>query len=681
VITSWLWEFEPYQYSTSQNPVYQYYAVDSCYGVKLIVTDFRGCIDTVDRQVCVPAPLAITFDYQKECFGTPTQFVPQIVTPTGDSLISFSWNFGDPASGSGNNSTTKKPSHLFTKTGFYTVSLTAVDMFGCSASSIQNIQINALPVADFTYVAGQCDSTVTFTSTSVDTSALITTYIWNYGDGTADTVMAPNNSILHKFHAQGTFIVKLTVINTNGCSDEQTIEYKLNPCLIAAFENNSQTGCENTLLSFSDMSISQGTIAQWEWNWGDNSPATVYNTYTPVVTHMFTKTGVFKVELKVTTIVNGSPYSDSTSKFVTILTSPVAEFTSNGSCAGSRTNFFNTTSTSGVSINSYNWNFGDPVSDKDTANTKNSNYIYSVAGEFEATLVVTNQLGCSDTVTHNIQINGLPTADYNFSVACLGHPTHFFDQSDPYIAELTNSGWVISSNLHTIGYISGQNATFIFDSLGVYSVIHGVSDSNGCSDSVEYQITVVPSPLSVFNINDNFEEIQGKLQLENGSIGADEYSWEFGNGETSNVTSPIITYNEDGDYLITLYAKNDYGCVDSSAMLYKMLFKGLWVPNAMAVGPVSETRLWKPVGINLSYYSAEIYNRWGELIWSSTMLTEKGEPVEGWDGTFKDVPCKQGVYVWKITAIFRDGSVWQNDDVGNREGLSEGKAGTITIIR
>jgi len=39
------------------------------------------------------------------------------------------------------------------------------------------------------------------------------------------------------------------------------------------------------------------------------------------------------------------------------------------------------------------------------------------------------------------------------------------------------------------------------------------------------------------------------------------------------------------------------------------------------------------------------------------------------------------VYVWKISAIFRDGSIWYNQDVGEHKGLSEPVYGTITLIR
>jgi hypothetical protein len=85
--------------------------------------------------------------------------------------------------------------------------------------------------------------------------------------------------------------------------------------------------------------------------------------------------------------------------------------------------------------------------------------------------------------------------------------------------------------------------------------------------------------------------------------------------------------------------------------------------------------------VNLASYQAEVYNSYGALLWKSSQLDENGAPAEAWDGTFNDKPCQQDVYVWKIMAVFRDGSVWYNQDVGEHKGLSEPVYGTITLIR
>ena len=120
----------------------------------------------------------------------------------------------------------------------------------------------------------------------------------------------------------------------------------------------------------------------------------------------------------------------------------------------------------------------------------------------------------------------------------------------------------------------------------------------------------------------------------------------------------------------------------TATITFDMLFKGLYVPNAFAPGgTIQATRYWKPVGVNLASFRAEVYNRYGMMIWSSNKLDDKGSPTESWDGTYNDKPSQQDVYVWKIMAVFRDGSVWFNQDMGEHKGLSEPVFGTVTLIK
>jgi hypothetical protein len=131
-----------------------------------------------------------------------------------------------------------------------------------------------------------------------------------------------------------------------------------------------------------------------------------------------------------------------------------------------------------------------------------------------------------------------------------------------------------------------------------------------------------------------------------------------------------------------LVAVSEFGCHDTTLITYDMMFKGLYVPNAFAPGgPIQATRYWKPVGVNLATYDARVYNSHGMLIWSSTALDDNGAPAESWDGMFKGSLCQQDVYVWMISAVFRDGSIWYNTDIGEHEGLSVEKWGTISLIR
>ncbi|MGV1006539.1 MAG: PKD domain-containing protein, partial [Candidatus Nanopelagicales bacterium] len=667
-VTSWSWEFEPFQFGTGQNPTHTYYAIDSCYDVKLIITDIRGCVDTATQTVCVPPELSVWFDYDNGCFATPTVFSPRLITPQApaDSLITFSWNFGD-AQSTQNNSTLKSPSHTYTQPGFYTVNFHTTDKFGCQADSYQSLQVNALPVALFDHTPGNCDSTITFTSMSIDTASAITTLFWQFGDGTVDTLTAPDATITHKYAAPGQYLATLTIVDANGCTSTVSDSVKRSPCIVAAYFSGDSVLCQNYALVFNDLSTCDGTISQWDWTWGDTTTAhTVYSSYQPFTSHTFNIPGTFLVSLKVTTLIGGSPVSDSLTRRVTVLASPLAGFEVQDACYLQPTQFTDTTKANGATLLSYRWEFGDPQSLTDTADSRNPLYLYPAPGTYNPRVIVTNQSGCRDTATVTTRINGLPSVDYTHSLACIGQPTYFFDHSEPYLAPLNLWGWRVSDSRDAyIGSMQGATPGYVFDSVGVYRVLLTASDTNGCADTLSAFVQTQPSPLSAFSYLENADNVQGQLQFTDGSIGAMEYHWDFGNGEVSSTPSPLITYQEDGTFTITLVTLNEEGCSDTASMQYTMIYKGLWVPNAFAPGgTVQATREWRPAGINLATYHCEVYNRWGALVWETKLLDEKGSPLEWWDGTFMDHPVQQGIYIWKIQAVFRDGTIWNNEDIG-----------------
>lgn len=74
----------------------------------------------------------------------------------------------------------------------------------------------------------------------------------------------------------------------------------------------------------------------------------------------------------------------------------------------------------------------------------------------------------------------------------------------------------------------------------------------------------------------------------------------------------------------------------------------VWVPNAFMVGGINET--FKPVISYADYnnYSIKIFDRWGELVFTSNDINQ------AWDGKYKNDLLREGVYVWVIE--FSDGS-------------------------
>ena len=116
-----------------------------------------------------------------------------------------------------------------------------------------------------------------------------------------------------------------------------------------------------------------------------------------------------------------------------------------------------------------------------------------------------------------------------------------------------------------------------------------------------------------------------------------------------------------------------------TVLIHNDLLQGLFVPNAVYPGSDSyEVSHFLPKGIGLKEYKLEIYDDWGNLIWETSALDEFLRPAEGWDGTYRGVPVQQDAYVWKISARFLDGSVWEGKDYSKR---TFKRSGTVTVIR
>jgi PKD repeat protein len=362
--------------------------------------------------------------------------------------------------------------------------------------------------------------------------------------------------------------------------------------------------------------------------------------------------------------------------------SPSAGFDARGTCLGSESAFTNTSKLNGATQGGYSWDFGVPGITSDTSSHTDGIYLYPQQGTYLVRLIAMSREGCNDTVEQAVSVFGIPQARFDYTNVCKGQPTYLFDHSDTAMAPLSHWGWTISDSLGVEGSATGATATYTFLHTGKYKVLLLVSDTNGCTDNILVNVRSLPVPSSAFDYTKDYKGVQGQLQMENQATGALDYQWDFGNGTTSTAENPLVRYDTDSTYIITLVAWNKYNCPDTSSKEYKLLFKGLYVPNAFSPGnPHEEVRLFRPVGVNLVSYHVAVYNSYGALIWESDRLDANGSPAEAWDGSYKGTICQQDVYLWRIRAIFRDGTIWEGKDTGNYEGLNNDPFGTVTLIR
>jgi PKD repeat protein len=183
----------------------------------------------------IPSPIA-GFDYSPvTCAGQAIQFNDLSQTNGGGILTQWHWNFGDPTSGN-NLSTIPNPTHTFATAGNYTVTLIVQNATGCSDTTVQTVTINPLPLANFHADTACLNNLTHFTDLSLPNALNMISYTWDFGDGSPPSNM---QNPTHLYLTYGTFTVRLTVVNSNGCTKDTTKQVLVNPLPIPEFSFSS----------------------------------------------------------------------------------------------------------------------------------------------------------------------------------------------------------------------------------------------------------------------------------------------------------------------------------------------------------------------------------------------------------------------------------------------------------
>ncbi len=182
-----------------------------------IVTVTNSCgssvVDSVNVLFTPPPVMAVSSNGTLSCIPTAINFFDNSITGNvNDPITGWVWNFGD-----GTSSTSQNPSHTYTASGTYSISVTVTTGGGCTNnSSSAPIVVSAypFPVASFsinsTYLNLPYDALV---CTNQSSGAI--TYNWNFGDGGQSTEINPN----HNYTSVGAFQIQLIATSQYGCSD------------------------------------------------------------------------------------------------------------------------------------------------------------------------------------------------------------------------------------------------------------------------------------------------------------------------------------------------------------------------------------------------------------------------------------------------------------------------------
>ena len=268
---------------------------------------------------------------------------------------------------------------------------------------------------------------------------------------------------------------------------------------------------------------------------------------------------------------------------------------------------------------------------------------FNALGQYPVKLVVGNQYGCYDSISRLVEIHALPHAAYTNENPCRATGIAFTDLSSTADASFADYSWHVQYGAELPTIYKGNPATIFFDNEGLHAVKHVVTDVFGCTDSISKVIRVKPRPDAAFEYTTYTGPDDATLQLHNLTSGADSYMWNFGNGVTSGMAEPLVTYTAEGLYTLSLLAKNTENCYDTVVSQYYYM-PGFWLPNAFSPNHDLHNDTFKPVTqrTTLQPYHFTVYNRWGQQLFST------GDPLEGWDGTYKGKDCEPGTYTYLV---------------------------------
>lgn len=568
---------------------------------------------------------------------------------------------------------------ITTDNTFITIKLVVSSLFDCSSDSTTHVFSTQQTVnASFTPTTVEsCGATaVTFKNT---TPALPgSTFEWDFGNGQKSTDANPGLQQYpeHPAGRDTTYTVKLTV--KTSCGDNTFTSQVLVKALPQAIFSPSKTsGCSPMVVTFTN--TSPGTGNTYYYDFGDGTPPLRKTDNSPV-THTFVSGGIKEFEVSMTTE-NSCGRSLPTKYKIrvspnTIIPELVVNSNELAGCAPFTVNFHNNSSGG----TSYVYDFDDGSKAGPTRTSPETvTHTFTKGGVYVVKLTASN--GCSDTTTtETITVYEQPMLEIAADQVqgCPGLNVKFRNQSVGGISYVWDFGDGTTSTEFEPEHVYTGEKEF-------YTVTLTAVNSLGCSNTRVFNqyIHIIPPPVAKFNvvpgttINIPNYTFQFEDESENNP---DSWTWDFGDGTTSNLRSPRHTYPDTGTYKVTLRVTNQFNCY--TELIKEVNIVGvpgyLFVPNAfMPNSGTEELRTFKAKGSGLASYRLSIFNKWGELLWQTDKL-EEGRPVEGWDGTYKSTLAPQGTYIWKIDAEFINKTPWKGMSLN---GSAPKRTGTINLIR
>lgn len=648
------------------------YANYGTYEIQQVINNFTtGCSDTT-KQFFFVSQINSDFSIPNDsiCVGDTFQLTDLSDSWSSHAINSWVYNMGNTSFvNNGPN-----PTYVYPASGNYTISLVVTNDVGCDNSS--NLQIKAIappfavistPAADEGGCSPHLVTFLNLTQNIFSNTTPLDYFSWSFTDGSPDvitspvpnpTIANPETPITHTFVGEGVYVATLTAYNTFGCYSTSSKEITLTKP--NAFFTLDNVICNGEVLNTDNLSVGVSPV-NYEWyidNTIGDTLSTDFNPNEPYIEQNVAPGQTSAIHNLILVAQDFNTCKDTISISFTV-SIPNANFTDNlptsVPCPPITGDYLDA-STSYGTINTWLWDFGNG----NQSGLQNPSNTYFFPGSYDLSLSITDQYGCSDDTLFNDYLtvggpSGTPQYDYD---VCTQTASFFITNPN----NISSALWDLDDNTTE----TGLSFEHFYSSDGTYSPSVILTDAAGCNVPypINPQIIVTnTSGLSAnFSANPNPVDINTAvtvLDQSSSSLGSPitSWSWDFGNGTTSNLQNPpSTTYPLVSPYTISLTIGNTLGCSSTYSLIINVnsdivpILPNVFTPNGDELNDNFE--------LDSDYFSSYVFtalNRWGNVVFEKDR--DPSFPLLLWNGkTNGGENCSDGVYFFRLKGLLKGGT-------------------------
>ncbi len=244
-----------------------------------------------------------------------------------------------------------------------------------------------------------------------------------------------------------------------------------------------------------------------------------------------------------------------------------ADFTVTKVCSSRTVNFTDASVSLVGTVSSWSWNFGEPSSASNTSSLQNPVHTYAAGGIYDVVLTVTDNSGCTETVTKKVKVCDIPVANFITIDSCQNKPYFYIrDRSTASICGIESIVW--SFGVVNGGYSSPPyplyfppDLTFpvIQPDTGMIDIVYTIRNEDGCVSTATKTVHINQQPRINVIENSFYFDCSNPVTTLHAEVilgyGKPPYRIVWNNG----TEGPTTDVSEPGIYTATVYDAN--GCI------------------------------------------------------------------------------------------------------------------------